>query len=326
MAKDGARECCVPTHPERHRRGPQPRTGPAPDWCTNQIRTSTPTSAWGATAPPRACLYTASSPRSGESIAWAESSAVVFTTPCSARTTAKRPSALAADCCGQQPRYGLHLDENRKGQLVFKGGKLKDLTDYGSLGALRGPQGGRKHPGVRRPQEPYVEDLVYLGAARPPFVGECFSTRGRPPEPPPWAAALGGIQGWVSVVITDGRSPKVRRQLTSGQRHRGGYVAVGCPHYSCADREVARTAPGQEGVTRTCVLDPHQRGHQGPVRAAGLRQDSSRTPARADQDLCTVLEHIRIAGFMTLAPTPQDALLPLEETSFRPVRRLRKCA
>jgi predicted aconitase len=55
-------------------------------------------------------------PRSGQHIAWAESSATVFANSyLNARTNREGgPSALAAAVIGKTAEYGLHLDENRK--------------------------------------------------------------------------------------------------------------------------------------------------------------------------------------------------------------------
>lgn len=53
------------------------------------------------------------------------------------------PSALAAALTGRTPRYGLHLDENRRGTHRFTvRSRPKDLAEWGALGALVGRAAG----------------------------------------------------------------------------------------------------------------------------------------------------------------------------------------
>ena len=80
-------------------------------------------------------------PARGDHIAWAESSAVSFANSVlGARTNREGgPSALAAAITGRTPRYGLHLLENRRAQLVIEVRcPLRSSADFGALGAMVG--------------------------------------------------------------------------------------------------------------------------------------------------------------------------------------------
>lgn len=76
-------------------------------------------------------------PLHGESVSWAESSAVVFANSVlGARTNRESGvSALASALTGKTPCYGLHLDENRAATLRVKvEAELKSEADYSAMG------------------------------------------------------------------------------------------------------------------------------------------------------------------------------------------------
>jgi predicted aconitase len=80
-------------------------------------------------------------PHFGEHIAWAESSAVCYANSVLGVRTNREggPSALAAALTGLTPRYGLHLDENRRpGLTVQVNADLPDTRDFGALGVAIG--------------------------------------------------------------------------------------------------------------------------------------------------------------------------------------------
>ena len=76
-------------------------------------------------------------PSRGEHIAWSESSAVTYANSILGAYTNREggPSALAAALTGRTPRYGMHLEENRKPQVHVKvADELATVPDYGTLG------------------------------------------------------------------------------------------------------------------------------------------------------------------------------------------------
>ena len=88
-------------------------------------------------------------PRFGEHVAWAESSALSFiNTVVGARTNRESAlSALSAGLIGKTPNYGLHLTENRRGEvLVNVETELKHGSDYSALGYNIGKRIGSKIP------------------------------------------------------------------------------------------------------------------------------------------------------------------------------------
>lgn len=144
-------------------------------------------------------------PKFGEHIAWAESSAVVFTNSVlGARDNREGgPSAWAAGVTGYTPNYGFHLDENRRGGIRFDiTCDINGIADYGAMGNFIGKMVGEKIPvlvGLDK-FKPTTEELVYMGAAMASAGGVAmFHAVGVTPEAPTVEAAFGGIKDYDTV-------------------------------------------------------------------------------------------------------------------------------
>lgn len=276
------------------------------DWTTNQMRIEQAYECMGCHGT-STCVpyYNGFIPRLGESIAWAESSAVVFTNSVlGARDNREGgPSALAAGLLGRTPLYGLHLNENRKGNFLFTvTAKLKDVSDYGALGAYVGRIVGTGIPVFDGLRNPYMEELVYLGAALASSGSVAmFHAVGVTPEAPTVAAALGGNKV-DNILITDKEIAEGKRLLTSGKDAKVDFVALGCPHFSLGQiKEAALLLQGKK-VARDAVMWIHtnvaikslatQLGYTKIIEDAG---------AVLTQDICTVLSIPEALGFKTLA-------------------------
>lgn len=88
-------------------------------------------------------------PGRGDHIAWAESSAVSFANSVLGACTNREggPSALAAAITGRTPRYGLHLPENRRAQVVVEVRcPVQSYADFGALGAMVGRMARNRVP------------------------------------------------------------------------------------------------------------------------------------------------------------------------------------
>lgn len=76
-------------------------------------------------------------PRKGESVAWGESSAVVFCNSVLGGRTNREggPSGLASALTGFTPKFGMHLDENRRATVhALVEYPLGDVSDFGCIG------------------------------------------------------------------------------------------------------------------------------------------------------------------------------------------------
>ena len=105
-------------------------------------------------------------PRKGDTIAWAESSALSYANSViGARTNREGgPGALAASIIGKTPLYGLHLDANRMPTVVIEAEMKEELLDYALLGQAIGSKIGGAVPFIRGVR-PGSDQLKMMAAA-----------------------------------------------------------------------------------------------------------------------------------------------------------------
>jgi predicted aconitase len=305
IARSGAK-VCVPTTLNVVGVDRSRDLGLPKDWCTNQMRIEKAYECMGCFGT-SSCVpyYQGFVPRFGESIAWAESSAVVFTNSVlGARDNREGgPTAMASGLTGRTPLYGLHLDENRKGDVLYKvTTELKDLADFGGLGAYVGKRIGTRIPVFEGISNPPLENLVSFGAALASSGGVAmFHIVGVTPEAPTVAAAFGGKK-YDTVVIGKGEIEEGYKQLTSARDTKVDYVAIGCPHYSVRQlEETARLLQGRK-VAKGVTMWVHTNVAMKAVgKQLGYVQAIEDAGAVVTQDLCTVLSVPEALGLKTLA-------------------------
>ena len=178
----------------------------------------------------------------GDHLAWSESSAVSYVNSViGARTNREGgPGALAAALVGKTPCYGLHLNENRKPQVVVCiGGGTRDWTvaDYGALGYHAGKLVGNRIPyftGIR----PGPDQLKGLGAAMAATGAVAlYHVEGVTPEA---VKAPFDPAGLDTISIDAAEIKKLFKDIPVDA------VAVGCPHCSAAElEEIARLLTGK---------------------------------------------------------------------------------
>jgi len=197
-------------------------------------------------------------PAFGEHVAFSESSATPYVNAVlGARSNRESSvSALAAAVVGKTPLYGLHLDENRRGQfLVEVEATLEEPYDWGLLGWLVGRFSGSRVPVFNfrtLARRPSPEALLYLGAElNTSGAVPMYHIAGLTPEAPTLQAAFGSSPPEAELVVTE----EDLRNQEEAISERGGpinLVMLGCPHYSYGQiREIERLMQGRrvrEGV------------------------------------------------------------------------------
>lgn len=244
-------------------------------------------------------------PRFGEHIAWAESSAVVFTNSfLGARDNREGgPSAFAAALTGKTPLYGLHLDGNRLAGLKIRvTAKIEDLADVGAMGAYVGKYVGVRIPAFTNLRELRLEEHVYLGAALASSGGVAmYHVEGQTPD----ALFRRGdiyLPECEEIELGARELEEGYNRLTSGKDRQVDYVAIGCPHLSL--NQVAEVAARLEGkkVKDGVTMWVHTNI---PVKAMAERLGYAAVIERAGavltQDLCTILSIPEALGLHTLA-------------------------
>lgn len=276
------------------------------DWTVNQLRIQKAYEDMGCIGS-SSCVpyYYSFLPRFGEHIAWAESSAVVFTNSVlGARDNREGgPSAWAAGITGYTPNYGLHLDENRRGDILFRvTTELHGLSDFGAIGNYVGKMVGEKIPVFENLGNPTTEELVYFGAAMASAGGVAmFHAIGLTPEAPDLETVF---RGKTYEVVELGKKELEQGyiNLTSSKDRNVDYVALGCPHCSLNQikgyAEYLRGKKVKEGVTLWIHSNASVRGM---ARELGYEKTIEDAGGVLTQDLCTILSCPEVLGFRTLA-------------------------
>ena len=181
-------------------------------------------------------------PSFGEQIAWGESNAIVFANSVIGARTNRYGDFIDLCCAitGRAPAWGLHLDENRRGGVLFRlvGFPFSlQPTDtlYVAVGLLIGERSGERIPVIDGLPPPRDEDqLKALGAAAASTgaVG-LFHAVGITPEAPTRADALGGRVPEESIDITPADVANRLRRLSSVPEGSPiTAVCLGTPHFS----------------------------------------------------------------------------------------------
>ena len=138
-------------------------------------------------------------PVMGEHLAMGDTGVVIYcNSVLGARTNYEGgPSALAAALTGRTPRYGFHLDGNRRGKSRFVvTAEPKGLEDWGAIGGIVGRRMGSYYEvpvieGITVP--PTSDEMKHLGAAMASFGSTAlFHMIGMTPEAPDLATVFDG--------------------------------------------------------------------------------------------------------------------------------------
>ena len=181
-------------------------------------------------------------PRFGDQIAWGESNAIVFANSVIGARTNRYADFIDLCCAmtGRVPAWGLHLDENRRGQMLFRLVGFSDGEDpsdalFNGVGLAVGARTNDLVPVIEGLPPPRDEDqLKALGAAAASTgaVG-LFHAVGITPEATTVAQAFDGQAPVVEVTLTPA---DVRRALGSLSTVPNdtpiAAVCLGTPHFS----------------------------------------------------------------------------------------------
>lgn len=197
-----------------------------------------------------------SAPRMGESIAWAESNAVIFANTVLGARTAKHPDFL--DLCialtGRAPLSGVYLEENRRPQRIIDVSLPANIDDafWPLVGYLAGKAAPDCIPVLRGLSEgrPSKDDLKALCAAfGTTSASPMLHIEGVTPE-----ASLAPIAGADFVTITDRDMAAAWRLLHEGPED-VQLVAIGSPHASLAEcRALADAFAGRKHHAGVAVI------------------------------------------------------------------------
>lgn len=181
-------------------------------------------------------------PRLGSQVVWAESNAITFANSVLGARTERYGDFIDVACAltGRAPGYGLHLDENRHGEILYEITGLPPGWGHDerlpvAIGATIGlTSKGRIPVIVGLPDTLGEDDLKALGAtAAATGSVALYHAVGLTPEAPDLVAAFGGLPSTetvrVDAVMLEAALERFTRQY-DGERLRA--VVLGTPHFS----------------------------------------------------------------------------------------------
>lgn len=239
-------------------------------------------------------------PRFGQHLAWGESNAVCYANSVLGARTDRCADYLdiCAAICGKVPRTGMHLDENRRGELLvqlvdFEEEDWRDETQWAALGHLLGPLAREQVAVIEGlPRRATSDQLKALCAASASSGSVAlFHAVGVTPEAPTRETAFGGRapegEAWIGPMDL----AEARADLsTSAAGARLGHVVVGCPHFSydefvkLADLLLAEDADSFHEDTGFTVIS--SRESEALMRSAGFVPLFERWGVRITLDTC----------------------------------------
>jgi predicted aconitase len=184
-------------------------------------------------------------PSFGQQIAWGESNAIVFANSAIGARTNRYGDFIDLCCAvaGRAPAWGLHLDEHRRGRMLFRlAGFPPSLepTDalFVAVGLIVGARSGDLVPVIDGLPAPRSEDqLKALGAAAATSGSVAlFHATGITPEAPTLKDAFGGREPDETIAIEPSAISDALRQLSAAPDGSPiTAVCLGTPHFSRAE-------------------------------------------------------------------------------------------
>lgn len=239
---------------------------------------------------------TAWRPAFGQQIAWGESNAIVFANSVLGARTERYPDLLDICCAitGRVPAVGLHLSENRAGQVLFRlvgvpQALQADDSFYPVFGHLVGKIARDRIPVIDglavRPAE---DQLKAFGAATASSGAVAlFHMVGVTPEAPTLDDAFQGRPAGQIVEINLADLQAARRELSTAAGRRLDMVVLGSPHFSLAEfRQLAPLLEGRRAHPAVRFLVTTSRGVAQLARTAGLLEPLERFGGRLTVDTC----------------------------------------
>ena len=178
-------------------------------------------------------------PNLGDHLAWSESSAVSFANSVlGARTNREGgPSALMAAVIGKTPNYGLHINKNRRPDIVYE---VSEEFPYSLLGYLVGKETGDNIPYFKG-LKPSDDELKTLGAAMAATGSVAmYHVEGVTPEADDFST-----QNLEKIKVEKEDIEEVREELKFSSQP--DVIVIGCPHLSKTEIEkIGKRLKGKE--------------------------------------------------------------------------------
>ncbi|MGI6666690.1 MAG: aconitase X [Bacillota bacterium] len=246
-------------------------------------------------------------PKFGDNVAWSESSAVAFAnTVLGARTN--RQSAIVDICCGilgKAPEVGLHLTENRYGEVLIELKVDRPLKqwEYGALGfqlgKLLGNQIGVINGMKGVPTTENLKTLCAAGAASGSIA--LLHIVGITPEARTLEEAFSTKQPATTIEIDEAELAKTREAMNTHKAKDIDFVALGCPHYTINEiMEVHKLLRGRKIHPKVTMWIYANSYAIDMAEKMGLRKDLEDAGITIRAETCMIISPIQAWGFKTI--------------------------
>lgn len=251
--------------------------------------------------------YGFTAPRKGEHLAWSESSAVAYAnTACGARTN--RQTAIVDIFCGivgRAPLTGLHLDENREGEVLIQLSIDRPLVnwEYPALGYLLGQKLGARIGVLEGIQgSPSSEDLKnFCAAAAAAGSVALMHIVGVTPEADTTEKAFGEKTPIETIEITAQDIRATRRAMCSNTTEKVDFVALGCPHYTINEIvKVHKLLSGRKVDENTAFWIYANSYALRLAEKMGIRQELEQSGVIFRAETCMIISPVKDWGFRTM--------------------------
>ena len=245
-------------------------------------------------------------PAFGEHVAWSESATAPFVNSVlGARTNREGATAVASALTGLAPRCGMHLDENRRGEILLRiETDISGVDRFSLLGALAGRLAGDRIPvldGIK--STPNTDEYVAFGAA---FAirgaAAMFHIAGVTPESPDLEAALGGGAPVEEFVIDEAAISGEHAATANGTTGPIDIISIGCPHASIEQLRDAAAMLNEGHASRDVRFYIHtNRSTWDIAKAEGVIEVLTGAGVSVTADNCAVVSYDRVPPGARLA-------------------------
>jgi predicted aconitase len=217
--------------------------------------------------------------------------------------------AVYAGITGRYPLFGYHLDENRRGTMLFDvEAKVVGTTDFSCLGFHIGKVAGEGVPVLRGlARRPSLDELDALGAGMATSGGVALFIL--PQVTPPFATVEQAFAGAVPspVPVTRADVDAVYDYFCTGRDGAFDIVHVGCPHASFEEmRHYAALLDGKRVAQNVEFWITTSRAVRRMAEEAGLLRGIEASGAKVISDTCPISCHFA----RTTSPDPALGVVP----------------
>jgi len=220
--------------------------------------------------------------------------------------------AVYAAIAGRYPKFGYHLDENRRGtHRVHVAARPRVSSDWSALGYHVGRQVGAGVPVFEGPafeRRPSLDDLDALGASLATSGGVALFIV--PGVTPPFASVADAFAGRVPPVAVEAREADldaIYAEISDAADGRFDLVHMGCPHASFEEMKLyAGLLAGKRAAAGVEFWITTSRAVRNMAAEAGILATLEAAGAKVISDTCPISCHFA----RTVSPDPALGVVP----------------